>query len=138
TQLYQVAPAKTQWQQARPADPNAELTRLLSRSAAQTLATSVTPDPAALRDAALSDPGTHLLARLGPPPPAGRGRDAWAPAATAMDTYRSRYEITGPDALGPRPEPSEQARAWDHATVLTTALDHHLGLGLEPDQGLHL
>ena len=129
TQLYQVAPAPPGYQPATHTDPDVELTRLLSRSAAQQLATS-------LRDAALADPGPHLIARLGPPPPAGRQRDAWAAAATAIDTYRQRYQVNDSDALGPRPDQPEQARAWDHAAALSAA--SRLGLGIDHHPGLHL
>lgn len=136
TQLYHVAPPPPRYRPAASIDPDAELTRLLSRSAAQQLATTPPLDPIAIRDAALADPGPHLVERIGAPPPAGRGRDAWAAAATAIDTYRRRYHISGPEALGPRPGPSAQARDWDHAAALTAALEHRLGLDHDP--GLRL
>ncbi len=107
TDLYQVAAAPSGWEPA--ADPHRELARLLTRSAAQSLATqtpATQPEPvdrAGVRDAALADPGPHLLDRLGPPPTSGPQRAAWAAAATAIDTYRLRHHITAADPIGPAP-----------------------------------
>ena len=175
TDLYHVAPTPPAWQPA--VAPIAELTRTLSRTAAQTLASDQTvtvtgstdrddtlaalhqrfdhhqtvgagPDQlralhrgigrrlALLRDTALAAPGDHLLERIGPPPPAGPGRDAWAAAAVAIDAYRDRYHHHGPAPLGPRPEPPEQRRHWEHAHVAALDVDRHRALTVEPDRSL--
>lgn len=139
TQLYyQVASPPPSWQPAVTVEPDTELTRLLSRSAAQRLASEPSGDPIALRDAALADPGAHLLDRLGPPPPSGRRRDAWAAAATAIETYRYRYGVAGTDALGPKPSQTERGRDWEHANALAQTVETQLYLGIEKDQGLSL
>ena len=133
THLYHVAPPALRWQPAP--DPHVELTRLLSRSGAQTLASEPAPiDRAAVRDAALADPGDHLLSRIGPPPPSGPARDAWAAAATAIDTYRQRYDHHGPDPLGPSPDDPAARREWDHARTTIDVLDRQRDLAL----GQHL
>ncbi|HVA75379.1 MAG TPA: MobF family relaxase [Acidimicrobiales bacterium] len=155
TDLYHVAPPQVGWHPR--VDPHAQLTASLSRSAAQTLAIDqigqLPPDRetlTAIRDAALADPGQHLVDRLGPPPPAGREREMWAAAATAIDAYRDRYGITGPDCLGPRPETNrldgatqfgretqlEQTRAYEHAEALVRQTERHLEQTLETDLGL--
>ena len=139
--LYQVAPTQVAW---RPAvDAHQHLTRLLSRSAAQTLATQTAPqgvrnvDPAGLRDAALSDPGQHLLDRLGPPPTQGRPRIMWAAAATAIDSYRARHNHNGPDPLGAAPpSQSDARREWEHAHAVIREVDRHQALAVEND--IHL
>lgn len=138
--LYQVAPTQVAWQPA--VDAHQHLTRLLSRSAAQTLATQTTPDmngnldPAAIRDAALADPGQHLLDRLGPPPPQGRPRAMWAAAATAIDAYRARRHHNGPDPLGAAPAERDARREWEHAHAVSREVDRHRNLSVEND--IHL
>jgi len=145
TDLYQVAPPPVAWQPA--VDPY----HTLGRSAAQTLASEQALGPgladlrnqqqhrlAGLRDAALADTGAHLVERLGPPPPAGPAREAWAVAATAIDDYRDRYHLAGPDPLGPRPEQAEQLRRWEHAQVAAKQVDRHLDPALERGHGLDL
>ena len=138
--LYQVAPTQVAWQPAF--DAHQHLTRLLSRSAAQTLATQTTPDmignvdPAAIRDAALSDPGQHLIDRLGPPPPQGRPRAMWAAAATAIDAYRARRHHNGPDPLGAAPAERDARREWEHAQAVSREVDRHRNLAVEND--IHL
>ncbi|MGH2927231.1 MAG: AAA family ATPase, partial [Solirubrobacteraceae bacterium] len=151
TDLYHVAPPQVAWQPR--ADPHAQLTANLSRSAAQTLATdhigARNPDNrsdlTAIRDAALADPGQHLIDRLGPPPPAGREREMWAAAATAIDAYRNRYAIAGLDWLGPRPDQAaqvdreshvEQIRAYEHAEALARQVERHIDLTVEPHLGI--
>ena len=138
--LYHVAPPQIAWQPA--VDPLAALTTALTRSGAQTLATDHALDPHApgashlvnVRDVALADPGQHLLDRIGPPPPAGREREMWAAAATAIDAYRDRYHITDPDGLGPPPDPAyepERARGYEHAQALAQQVERHLELVIE-------
>ena len=140
TDLYQVQAAPPAWQPAP--TPDGDLTRVLSRSAAQSLASHPAPDAQAvtdrtgLRDAALADPGPHLLDRLGPPPPAGPGRDAWAAAAVAIDTYRQRHHHHGPDAIGDRPADPAAHRDWAHAQAAADQLDRLLSV--EPDRHLTL
>ena len=145
--LYHVALPATAYQPAR--DPYSELVATLRRSGAQNLATqpghrghepgfdaAVGIDRRALLDAALADPGEHLLDRLGPPPLSGRQREAWSAAATAIETYRARHSISGTDALGPRPVEADALREWGHAEAAALSfdagrekvLDHHLSL----------
>lgn len=143
--LYQVTPPQVAWQPA--VDPHTALTKTLSRSAAQTLATDQTLNPGRsqrsalvdIRDAALADPGAHLIDRLGAPPPAGRQREMWAAAATAIDAYRERYGVTDADCLGAKPDPNtnpERARAHDHAEVLAQQVERNIDLTLEPSLDL--
>ena len=141
--LYHVAPPQVAWQPA--VDPHAALTNALSRSAAQTLATdhlraaSRQEHANGIRDAALADPGQHLIDRLGPPPPSGEEREMWAAAATAIESYRERYDIDGPDCLGVKPDPAEDAersRAYEHAETLAHQVEQRLELILENDLGL--
>lgn len=144
TDLYHVAPPQVAWQPA--VDPHAQLTANLSRSAAQTLATEhLGPGDdgrsrlAGIRDAALADPGQHLIDRLGPPPPAGRERDMWAAAATAIDAYRDRYAVSGADCIGLRPDPShdpDQTRAYEHAEALAREVERHHELTIDHDLGM--
>jgi len=135
TDLYHVAPPQVAWQPATNAHD--ALTSTLSRSAAQSLASD---HLTAVRDAALADPGQHLIERLGPPPPSGSSREMWAAAATAIEEYRNRYGISADDALGPRPEPTdrERTRAYEHVETLASIIDRHQELGLEPDRALGL
>ncbi len=137
TELHAVAASSPGWEPA--AGTDGDLTRLLRRSAAQTLA-STPPggalDRAAVRDAALADPGPHLLDRLGPPPPAGPARAAWAAAATAIDTYRYRHHVTGPDPLGPAPVDDTARREWEHAMAATAQVDRHRSPDLDRHLGL--
>lgn len=150
--LYHVAPPTVAWQPS--VDPHASLTANLSRSAAQSLATdhALSPEHAngqehangrehanAIRDAALADPGQHLVDRLGPPPPAGTQREMWAAAATAIEVYRERYDINSADCLGARPDREaevEQGRAHEHADALAHQVELQHDLGLDNDLGL--
>ena len=136
TDLYQVQAATPGWQPAT--DAYRDLTRALSRSGSQTLAShpGTGIDRGGLRDAALSDPGPHLIDRLGPPPPAGAHRDAWAAAAVAIDTYRQRHGHHGPDPLGAAPADKDARRDWEHAKAASEQLDRLLTV--EPDRHLAL
>lgn len=122
--LYQVAPPPSRFEPAELPDPFRDLALQLTRSGAQTPAlTDLTLDRRAIRDAALADPGQHLIDRLGPPPPAGPARDAWAAAATATDAYRVRHHVDGPEPLGPRPTSPDLVREWEHAQALVREID---------------
>jgi hypothetical protein len=130
--LYQVALPPTRFEPAELPDPYRDIAHQLSRSGAQAPALpDLALDRRAIRDAALADPGQHLIERLGPPPPSGPARDAWAAAATAIDTYRQRHDINGPEPLGPRPATPEHLRQWEHAKALAREADrsHQLDIG---------
>ncbi|MDQ2759870.1 MAG: relaxase domain-containing protein [Actinomycetota bacterium] len=58
-------------------------------------------------------PGEHVTAVLGPQPePGNPNREAWDRASTAIERYRSRYEIDDPAALGREPPPGEFGQRW--------------------------
>ena len=144
TQLYIVTPPPTPYADAE-IDPVVQTIRRLGESKAQTLATEQLDHPRvngdergserAERLVLLSDPAPWLVDTLGPPPLAGPERERWARCAERIAAYRDIYAITDPaDPLGPRPESSEQRRAWDLAQLAIT--EHQRSLELE--RGLHL
>ena len=144
TQLYIVTPPSPPYVDTE-IDPVVQTIRRLGESRAQTLATEQ-PGPRsnqviergperAERLGLLADPAPWLTDTLGPPPLAGPERERWARTAERIAAYRDIYAITNPsDPIGPRPEPSEQRRAWDLAQLAIT--EHQRPLELE--QGLHL
>jgi conjugative relaxase-like TrwC/TraI family protein len=158
TDWYQAAPIQTAW--APPAiDAQADLTRLLTRSNAQQLATVPTPagqDAAGTeraRAAVLADPGQQLTDALGPPPLSGPGRDRWATTALTVETYRHRHGIDGPDPLGPAPrslgkdnpaggpdrhDGVDPYREWVLARTAIDQTRRQLGRDLDLDRGLGL
>jgi conjugative relaxase-like TrwC/TraI family protein len=140
------ATTRTDWYHVSPDTPayaplqtsHGELTRLLSRSAAQHLATPTDTDLLTRRAAVLADPGPHLTHALGPPPLTRPERQKWAATALTVDDYRTRHHITSPDPLGPRPPAGQrdQARDWDHAQVALTQTRRDLGVDIDHTLGL--
>jgi len=47
-------------------------------------------------------PAPHLLRALGPRPVVSDGQTVWRGAAAALDGYRARWGVTGPEPLGAR------------------------------------
>jgi conjugative relaxase-like TrwC/TraI family protein len=92
----------------------------------------------ALEAAALADPAPHHLVGLGPPPPSGAGRDRWAEAAAAVDTYRDRCQVTGPDPLGPAPDTADAARHHRAAQHSLDTARRALGLDRGHERGMEL
>ena len=160
------AVTRTDWYHVAPNSlertPDAELTRLLTRSQAQHLATPDQP-PLTLRAAThpaerqlgstpridrpsrqvreatvLADPGDHLVETLGPPPLAGPTRARWAEVAVLVDDYRTRHGLDGPDPLGPRPDQRhpDQIRQWTLARVAIADVRRHLGVDIDHSLGL--
>ncbi|MHB1536500.1 MAG: MobF family relaxase, partial [Acidimicrobiales bacterium] len=105
TRWYQVAPAGLSPYGTEIA-PEVQAARALARSGAQHLATEL-PE----RDG----PAAHLLAALGPEPPPGPERLAWQGGAIAIEGYRARHHISGPDPLGPQPTDPDRAAEWAQA-----------------------
>jgi ATP-dependent exoDNAse (exonuclease V) alpha subunit len=145
TQLYIVAPElQRHGDLENSVDPVVETIRRLSQSRAQTLAlqqTTKAPQPELAptnveREGLLADPPVWLTDTLGPPPPTGLQRDQWATAAERIAAYRHIYGIDHPrDALGPRPDQADQARAWELAQLAITQQQQR---NIELHQGLHL
>ncbi len=160
------ATTRTDWYHVAPDSlertPDAELTRLLTRSQAQHLATPDQP-PLTLGAAAnlaerqlgsspgidgsgrrareatvLADPSEHLVETLGPPPLAGPTRARWAEVAVLVDDYRTRHGLDGPDPLGPRPDQRhpDQTRQWTLARVAIADIRRHLGVDIDRSLGL--
>ncbi len=145
TQLYIVAPDLQRHADLdNIVDPVVETIRRLSQSRAQTLAIQQTTRSGGLepttgnveRQQLLADPPTWLTDSLGPPPVACTERNQWATAAERIAAYRHIYSIDHPsDALGPRPDQADQARAWELAHL---GITQHQQRNLELDQGLQL
>ncbi|MGI8411628.1 MAG: MobF family relaxase [Solirubrobacteraceae bacterium] len=69
-------------------------------------------------------PGEHVTAVLGPQPePGNPNREAWDRASTAIERYRSRYEIDDPAALGPEPPAGEFQQRLDRRQAAAEILD---------------
>ena len=68
-----------------------------------------------LGQAAAYSPPDHTAAVLGPLPERISGVERWQSAAGAIEAYRSRWNVTTADALGPEPLDPEQAAHWQRA-----------------------
>ncbi|HEX3426388.1 MAG TPA: ATP-binding domain-containing protein, partial [Acidimicrobiales bacterium] len=105
----------------------------------QQLGTLIAGRHHALGLAALADPAPHHIEALGPPPLTGAPRDRWAQTADAIDTYRQRWQIEGPDPLGPPPmADTEQARHRSLAQRRIDDLNRTLQLDRRLDHGMEL
>lgn len=54
----------------------------------------------------------HVSALLGPFPERMNEAERWQSAAGAIETYRTRWNVTGPESLGPGPSDPEQRAHW--------------------------
>lgn len=70
-------------------------------------------EAALVRTAAERQP--EHLARLGPVPEDRRGREQWERGARAVETFRDRHGVVGPDPLGSRPDDVVVRRDWERA-----------------------
>ncbi|MGI8429071.1 MAG: AAA family ATPase, partial [Solirubrobacteraceae bacterium] len=69
-------------------------------------------------------PGEHLTAVLGPQPEPGHpSREAWDRGSSAIERYRSRYDIDDPAALGPEPPAGEFQQRQDRRDAAGEVLD---------------
>lgn len=59
----------------------------------------------------------HIAAVLGPLPERITGVERWQSAAGAIEAYRTRWNVTAADALGPEPLDLEQSAHWQRAVA---------------------
>ena len=88
--------------------------------------TQSTQEHSAIRDALaereLHSPGAWVRDTFGERPDEPWAREEWEASVRQVADYRVEYEITDPsDALGPRPEKSEQQHDWEQASE---AIEH--------------
>ncbi|MDP8960171.1 MAG: hypothetical protein M3N32_00835, partial [Actinomycetota bacterium] len=76
----------------------------------------------------LTHPPAYLLTTIGTPPPDSEGRRAWQEAASRIEAYRLRWEITDPQRpLGSAPLLAGlQQRDHDHAALALDQARHSL------------
>jgi len=74
----------------------------------------------------------HLTRLLGPLPQTVTATERWQSAAGAIEGYRTRWAVTGPEALGPEPGDPEQRVHWQ-TTVATVGSAGFLNPGASQD-----